>query len=1110
MKHLFDWKRILCVSCAVFMASLFSACSMLTFQQTGKETVYINEVVSSNKQSFVDEVIGTPDWIELFNSSDQEIDLSGWGLSDNMKNFHKFVFPEGTVIAPGAYIMVYAADDPGEVAEGRFCAGFGLSKSGDYLFLTDKYYNLIQQMEIPYLITDVSYARKADATYGYCASTTPGSQNTTDILDTLSGMFNSQDLTALAITEVMPVNPDGAGWAELYNTGTQAIRLENYYLSDTESNLMRWQLPAATLEAGAYTLIYLSGDEKNENGIHAPFKLGSEDSCLILTDITGTVRTKLQWELGIPGGISVVAGKDDTATYCAFPTPGAANATNVFQSLMMSDMDASDPVRINEVLRSNQYSVIDADGDREEWVELYNSSASAVSLQGYFLSDNPDNLFKWALPDIVIPAGGYQLVFLSGKDRTEGELHASFGLADDENTLYLMNANGMRVDNMPLSGVIGSNVSVGRDGDGNLRYYAQPTPGSKNAYGFETADSIGFFNKRSVFISEVSAVAAAKSGKRDWIELYNGSDAEMDLSGWYLSDDESNPTLWQIPAMTIGAKQYAVIEASSRASEQNGQTAAFGISPSGETLLLSDPEGNVVDRFSTGTLTPERTAGRLIDDATVARVFFTTPTMGEANSESSLAGYASQPIFSEAELYHTAPFQLSMRCAAGEDAAIYYTLDGSVPGSGSQRYTAPLTIDKNTVLRAVAYRDGLLESEITTATYIFEQPHKIPVVCIATEPEKIKKIYSADSFADKIEYSGVLSYYETDGSLGVTFPAGIKPKGAGTLVYRQKSLGIHLRAAYGQSSVSYPFFENCTAKTFSSLVLRNGGQDRSNARIRDSFFSRAAIGSNLDYAATQPVAVYVNGEYYGLYDFNEDLNKDYLVNHYQVAEDTVETIRRNSFALDGSNRDFLRVRDYALNRDLSDDSVFQEFSQWVDVAYFTDYMITQTYFVNSDMFNQKYWHTNDNKVKWRPIYYDLDFGLTSSKRDMIAQYFNVNGVPSADGSLTYMDIYIGLRKNAGWRKMAAERYVELICTQFAPDRLIGILDAMQAEIADEIPRQIARWNTPDSVAKWESEIEFMREVIRRRPENSLEQVKRFFDVTQTDIDTWVAKYTKTS
>ena len=115
----------------------------------------VNEVVSSNKRSLVDENLGTPDWIELYNSGSAPLDLSGYGISDNMRDLHKYVVPEGTVLGAGEYLVLYAMS-ASEDATSPYITNFGLSKSGDYLFITDAYFGLVAQMEICLLYTSPS------------------------------------------------------------------------------------------------------------------------------------------------------------------------------------------------------------------------------------------------------------------------------------------------------------------------------------------------------------------------------------------------------------------------------------------------------------------------------------------------------------------------------------------------------------------------------------------------------------------------------------------------------------------------------------------------------------------------------------------------------------------------------------------------------------------------------------------------------------------------------------------------------------------------------------------------------------------------------------------
>ena len=1066
----------------------------------------VNEVVSSNKRSLVEDSLGTPDWIELYNSGSVPLDLSGYGISDNMRELHKFVVPQGTTLGAGEYLVLYAMGATDDV-KNPMVTNFGLSKSGDYLFITDAYFGLVSQMEIPPLYTDVSYARAADGTYGFSGVPTPGAENTGEIFMTLDGVFSSQNLKALSLSEVMPTDDaTGYRWVELYNNSDGAIRLENYCLSDDETNPMKWQISSGTVPAKGYACIFLSGlGADGENGTHAPFRLSSEDTTVLLSDLQGNLIDRMSWQVGVPGGVSVVRDASAASVYTAYPTFEATNSELTFTSLEMAQMDQSDPVHINEVLKYNTLSAIDADGDRGEWVELKNFSGEAVTLLGYFLSDSADDLYQWALPDVTLQPGECKIVFLSGKNRTSGELHANFGLSDEENEVFFTSLNGMKTESMSLSGVTRDNISIGLDDGRNIRYFATPTPGSDNAHGFETADQIGCFDNTGIFISEVRAANEIKSGKNDWIEFYNGSGETVDLTGWTISEGKNPANVYTFSGESIEAGGYLVLECTNASTKQGAGIAPFSISVSGETLMLKNGQGTLIDAFETGALTPEITSGRIESDPSIARVFFDSPTRGDENDSQITIGVSPQPAFSDISLYHDAAFSVRISCD-DPNAEIYFTTDGDEPSMDSNRYTEPVSVSGNTVLRAVSYISGKRLSEITSATYLFEERHTVPVICIVGNPERVREVMRVNDKDEKVERLAYISFYEPDGSLGVSFPAGIKPKGAGTVVYAQKSLSINLRSGYGQSSVTYPFWPGYDFNTFSALVVRNGGQDWGTARIRDSFTSALVEGMNVDNSATRPVVVYINGVYNGLYDLNEDQNGEFLETHYGVDGDTVEFIRRNSTPIKGSSKDIKRVRSFAESENLSDDEVFAEFSQWIDVDYFTDYFIAQTYICNSDMFNQKYWRTTDYKVKWRPVFFDLDFSFKTAQRDMIAQYFNVNGVPSADKSLTYFEIYIGLKENAAWRQKCVDRYVEVVEKYFNAPRATALFDQMVDAIRPEMPRQIARWGKPGSMSEWEKSVSQMRSFIEQRPDYALENMRKYFGVSKDELNQLIAKY----
>ena len=1098
------FKRANCAILSAILLLAFSGCDGLYVNADHTAALRINEVVSSNTRSLIDDALGTPDWIELYNDTSSAIDLTGYGLTDNPKEPHKWTFPSVTIPA-GGYLVVYATK-----AEGEFCTGFGLSRSGDSLCLSDKYYTLLDSVELPALETDISYARTEDGSFGYCASPTPNAANTTEIVSDPSLLMPSSNAAAAAITEVVPNNAafaDSYGncsaWAEIKNTSDMPLQLSEYYLTDDPEDAFKWRCPDAVLQPNECVVVFFSGRNETSGEFHASFRLGKEDTSLLLFSKEGQQCASITWPAGLPEGIAVLPG----AFYTAYPTPGTENDARTFSNTELVPMDASDAVRINEFLLHNEYSLRDMDGDRSPWAELYNAADSPVSLSGYYLSDDPEDPFKWAFPaDAVIEPQEYFLVFLSGKDHSEDELHTSFKLTQNDTALLLSTKDGLRTDSYTLDPSPGDNISVGTDPDsGEIKYYATPTPGAANTtHGFNNLINAALPDMNGVYISEVSAAAQAKSGGSAWIELYNGSSHSVSLKGWYITDDPDDLRQCALPSITLSSGGYAVINASKRTEKQTGNYVALGISEAGETLLLSDEAGNIVDIFQTGALRAGVTSGRLTGSGASERVFFASPTKGTSN-EAMRSAFVAAPMFSETKLYHDAPFSLTLTCAT-EGAAIYYTLDGSEPTKGSSLYSGQISVSSNTVIRAAAFCDGMLSSDSVAMTYLFEEPHTVPVVCLAISPSSLTEVYAATVKKERVEREGVFSFYE-EGTLGVSFPCGFRASGASSLTAAQKSLAVLLRSGYGVSETSYPFFADSDVSSYKSLVLRNSGQDRTSARLRDSFFMKAVKGLHIEQVETRLTVAYINGKYWGIYDLNENQNEDYMASHYGVDPDAVDIIRRNATALEGTKYEFLRVREYALNRDLSDDALFAEFTEWVDVEYFTDYIIAQTYFANSDMFNQKYWRSQDYSVKWRPVFFDLDFGLhaVSPTRNILSSYFRVEGVPSQDGSLTNMDIYVGLRKNAAWRDYFCERYVYVVLNYFNSERLTAILDEMAAQLRAEWPRHTARWSDAPSLSKWESNVKALRTCLEQRPDYALKYLQKEFGVSDAKMEEYRAK-----
>ncbi len=172
----------------------------------------------------------------------------------------------------------------------------------------------------------------------------------------------------------------------------------------------------------------------------------------------------------------------------------------------------SSVVRINELSAANLTGLKDEDNEPQDWVELYNSGASALSLAGWTLTDDAQDSAKWIFPAVSIPAHGYLVVFCSGKDRKPitpgGRLHTNFKLGPDGEFLGLYNAEVPRqlissFDPYPNQR---NNYSYGYDPQDQLRYFASPTPGLANGASsvIGVVGDTKFSHSRGFYVTNIS------------------------------------------------------------------------------------------------------------------------------------------------------------------------------------------------------------------------------------------------------------------------------------------------------------------------------------------------------------------------------------------------------------------------------------------------------------------------------------------------------------------------------------------------------------------------------------------------------------------------------
>ena len=146
--------------------------------------VVINEFMASNESTVTDQDEEYEDWIELYNNGSNLIDLEGYYLSDDETDFMQWAFPEGTLLSPGAYLIVWADKD--EEQDGLH-ASFKLSSSGESIYLTDASGTIVDMVSFTAQTMDVSWGRYPNGTGNF---------------QVMSPTFNSVNLEGQEITDI--------------------------------------------------------------------------------------------------------------------------------------------------------------------------------------------------------------------------------------------------------------------------------------------------------------------------------------------------------------------------------------------------------------------------------------------------------------------------------------------------------------------------------------------------------------------------------------------------------------------------------------------------------------------------------------------------------------------------------------------------------------------------------------------------------------------------------------------------------------------------------------------------------------------------------------------
>ena len=375
----------------------------------------------------------------------------------------------------------------------------------------------------------------------------------------------------------------------------------------------------------------------------------------------------------------------------------------------------------------------------------------------------------------------------------------------------------------------------------------------------------------AVVINEIctknTQLAAPDGQFYDYIELYNPGSSAVSVAGWGLSDDETQPYSYKLPAGTsVPAKGYLTVYCGVAEGFTGQYGANFGLAKKGEIVFLTDANGSTLEQIEIPALDDNTAYARVPDGSDVFAVV-SEMTAGKANPQNATVKVTvDKPQFSKESGFYDAGFSLTLTAKSGH--TVYYTTDGSDPTTASSKYTSAIQItdpagtphvyaaktdiadsytpptdpvDKAVVVRAIAVDENGNVSRIATNTYFIGYGNdtlakKMRVISLVTDPDNLfdyeKGIYVKGKVRDEAStgqnpggwmagntqlpanYTQSGKEWERPANITVfekgqatyNVDVGIRIHGAYTRSSAQKSFNLYARTDYGAAKMEYDFF----------------------------------------------------------------------------------------------------------------------------------------------------------------------------------------------------------------------------------------------------------------------------------------------------------------
>jgi hypothetical protein len=906
----------------------------------------------------------------------------------------------------------------------------------------------------------------------------------------------TSSIHALVINEIMSSNKgaladsfgDTYDWVELYNGTTHNIDLTNFGLSDT-SDETKWIFPSTIIKAKSFLVVYLTNTDLP--GLYANFGLKSEGGeKIVLRDSGGMIVDQIQLP---PLSANNVLARNNNGSWVVLDqvSPGFTNTVTGHQAYLDSISITQDKLIITEVLPKNAGNFTNTAAVLPGYIEITNTGLTPINLKNYALGDELASPFQWRFPSLTLDPGKSVLVYTSNLNLKEGELHADFTLNPQNGSVFLCDGTGHIIDRIDYS-MVPNGYALQRSGD-LIEFTPALSPGQSNTLEGITSFQNTLKTPAGLIINEVMTINTTLmlhngANAYSWIELKNNSNSAIDLSEYTISESFNVLSSVALPKLILQPDEFIVVMASGDSSLSTSEYHHIDLKIKGDQSLYLFHGNQLQDCLFAAQVPKDTSYGRALGKG---YVYMDVASPNAENKDGLRAVSLSVKSTVESGVYTVSTLNLDLLSSG----MVYYTTNGETPTISSKHYTQPIQVTKTSVIKTGNIEEGKVPSEVLSYTYILNENLSLPVVSLTIDPYQFNELQS-HPWDTKLEYGGHIEYYPIEGE-GFSINCGVQLFGGSTRGLAKKSFSITFEEQYGEDKLNYPVFENRDFSVFDTLVLRSGSQDYSTTFFRDILASSIMEDSTtVEVQAFVTTTLYINGQYWGLYNIREKVDDDFVATHYNVDESTASVVRMGGTVSAGDKQTYNTLMSYLASHDLKSAENYDYVKTLLNIDSYIDFWVAELFTTNNDVINYRFISStayDDGRLNM--IYYDLDYAWYYPNRAYYEFMINPDGMSDLHVSSL---INRRLFENEAYRTRFLERLSLGLKTLWKEETVLAKLEVIYQSIRPEITRDFLRWKLDPNV--WEGNVDFLRDFIQKRTGNLLRQTKDFFNLSDADYN----------